>query len=121
MQGKFSESSSVWMMAVTVWEIATTAKERPYSSMSDTQVILNADHFYYTDGKQVIRINQTLNKLEEGRKIIWLLSKQVILPQPMGCPNQLYQWMISCWSREETERPTIDDTLSFLAQMIKCY
>jgi len=85
------------MIAVTVWEIATAAKEKPYSGMSDTQVILNADHFYYTDGKQVI------------------------LPQPIGCPNQLYQWMISCWSREETERPKLDDTLSFLAQMTECF
>jgi len=95
--GKFSESSSVWMIAVTIWELTTTAKERPYSSMSDTQVILNADHFYYTDGKQVI------------------------LPQPIGCPNELYQWMASCWSREETERPTLDDTLSFFTQMTECF
>lgn len=41
------------MFAVTVWEIATTAKEKPYHAMTDTQVILNADHFYYSDGKEV--------------------------------------------------------------------
>jgi hypothetical protein len=41
------------MLAVTVWEITTAAKERPYSSMNDTQVILNADHFFYADGKEV--------------------------------------------------------------------
>lgn len=42
------------MLAVTVWEICTAAKERPYGSMNDTQVILNADHFFYADGKQVL-------------------------------------------------------------------
>lgn len=41
------------MLAVTVWEIATSARERPYSGMNDSQVILNADHYFYADGKQV--------------------------------------------------------------------
>jgi len=50
------------MIAVTVWEIATAAKEKPYSGMSDTQVILNADHFYYTDAKQVNGIRRMNSK-----------------------------------------------------------
>ena len=50
---KFGANSSVWMLAVTVWEIATTAKERPYETMTDERVIMNADHFYYSDGKEV--------------------------------------------------------------------
>lgn len=41
------------MLAVTVWEVATMGRRRPYAQLSDAQVILNADHFYYDDGKQV--------------------------------------------------------------------
>lgn len=43
------------MLAVTVWEMTVCARDRPYSSMNDTQVILNADHFFYADGKQVFK------------------------------------------------------------------
>ena len=56
LQGKFTEYSGVWMLAVTVWELATGARERPFHTMNDTQVILNADHFYYSDGREVISL-----------------------------------------------------------------
>ena len=45
------------MLAVTVWELATGAQEKPYNNMNDSQVILNADHFYYSDGKEVFWSN----------------------------------------------------------------
>ena len=47
------------MLAVTVWEMTTGARERPYSSMNDTQVILNADHYFYADDKQVFGRNDS--------------------------------------------------------------
>ncbi|XP_046642063.1 discoidin domain-containing receptor tyrosine kinase B-like isoform X2 [Daphnia pulicaria] len=94
---KFTYSSSVWMLAVTVWEISTVAKEKPYGSMNDTQVILNADHFFYADGKQVI------------------------LPKPKGRPCQLYKWMAMCWSRDEAKRPSLNESVTFLDQLTKDY
>ena len=97
-QGKFGEHSSVWMLAVTVWEMSTSVKERPYGNLSDAQVILNADHYYYSDGKEVI------------------------LPAPRGRPADLYLWMKSCWVRQEDQRPSFTETLAYLNRlMTQCF
>jgi serine/threonine protein kinase len=37
-------------------------------------------------------------RLENGERLV----------QPMGCPDDLYQLMLSCWAAERSERPTFD-------------
>ena len=56
------------MLAVTVWEVATMGRRRPYAQLSDAQVILNADHFYYDDGKQVSSMFLFLGNRESDSK-----------------------------------------------------
>lgn len=89
--GKYGEHSAVWMLAVTVWEVATMGRRRPYAQLSDAQVILNADHFYYDDGKQLMPADDAINS-----------------------PAALYQWMTSCWIRQEQLRPSLTQSVAFM-------
>lgn len=53
MQDRYTCHSSVWSFAVTVWEILTLAREKPYSNLTNEQVIQNAEHMYYGGEIQV--------------------------------------------------------------------
>lgn len=90
LQGKFTTKSDVWAFAVTMWEILTFARQQPYSDMVDDKVIENVSHFYHNDGLQMY------------------------LPQPSGCPKEIYDLMKECWQRNEHDRPNFREIHLFL-------
>ncbi|KAG7263810.1 hypothetical protein CRUP_006578 [Coryphaenoides rupestris] len=80
--GKFTMASDVWAFAVTLWEILTLCQEQPYCQFSDEQVIENTGEFFRDQGKQVY------------------------LPKPACCPDDMYtDLMLSCWRRNAKQRP----------------
>ncbi|CAL8278424.1 unnamed protein product [Lota lota] len=80
--GKFTMASDVWAFAVTLWEILTLCQEQPYCQFSDEQVIENTGEFFRDHGKQVY------------------------LPKPACCPDDVYtDLMLSCWRRNAKQRP----------------
>ncbi|XP_076247763.1 discoidin domain-containing receptor 2 [Calliopsis andreniformis] len=94
---RYTCSSSVWSFAVTLWEVMSLAREKPFQHLTDNQVIQNAEDMYY------------------GAEL------QVYLPIPRMCPNDVYRMMCSCWRRDETSRPTFKDIYTFLKHIIKDY
>ncbi|KAL5012628.1 hypothetical protein ScPMuIL_011179 [Solemya velum] len=88
--GKFTTKSDVWSFAVTLWEILTFARDQPFDSLNDEQVIENAGHYYRND------------------------NRQVYLPQPPNCPKEIYDLMRECWNRQESERPSHREIHMFL-------
>ncbi|XP_077471434.1 discoidin domain-containing receptor 2 [Stigmatopora argus] len=89
--GKFTMASDVWAYGVTLWEILTLCKKQPYSDLSDEQVIENTGEFFRDQGKQVY------------------------LPQPPRCPDNVYNdLMLSCWKRNAKQRPSFQDIHSQL-------
>ncbi|GIY75379.1 discoidin domain-containing receptor 2 [Caerostris extrusa] len=88
--GKFTTKSDVWAFAVTMWEILTFARHQPYADLEDEKVIENVSHFYHND------------------------SHQVYLPQPPGCPKEIYDLMKECWQRNEHDRPNFREIHLFL-------
>lgn len=90
LQGKFTTKSDVWSFGVTLWEILTFARDQPYDNLNDDQVIANAGHFYRNDGQQML------------------------LPQPVVCPREIYDMIVECWNRSDCERPTFKDIHMFL-------
>ncbi|XP_062848997.1 discoidin domain-containing receptor 2 [Trichomycterus rosablanca] len=80
--GKFTMASDVWAFGVTLWETLTLCKEQPYCQLSDDQVIENMGEFFRDQ------------------------NKQVYLPKPACCSDQIYSLMHSCWKRNAKERPT---------------
>ena len=90
-QGKFSTKTDVWSFAVTLWEVLTFARERPFDSLSDEQVIENCGYFYQGDAE-----------------------RQVVLPQPANCPREIYDLMVECWNPDATQRPAFREVHMFL-------
>ncbi|KYN01807.1 Discoidin domain-containing receptor 2 [Cyphomyrmex costatus] len=94
---RYTCSSSIWSFAVTLWEVMSLAREKPFQHLSNDQVIQNAEHMYY------------------GAEL------QVLLPKPTMCPEEVYRMMCSCWRRDETSRPTFKDIYMFLKNIIADY
>lgn len=88
--GKFTTKSDVWSFAVTLWEILTFAKDQPFDTLTDEQVIENAGHYYRND------------------------NKEVYLSLPPNCPKEIYDLMVECWNRNEACRPTFREVHMFL-------
>ncbi|XP_029660186.1 discoidin domain-containing receptor 2-like [Formica exsecta] len=94
---RYTCSSSIWSFAVTLWEVMSLAREKPFQHLSNDQVIQNAEHMYY------------------GGEL------QVLLPKPTMCPEEVYRMMCSCWRRDETSRPNFKDIYTFLKNIIADY
>ncbi|KAF4518476.1 hypothetical protein B566_EDAN006481 [Ephemera danica] len=88
--GKYTSKSDVWAFAVTLWEILTFAREQPFEDLSDAKVLENVAHFCDDDGEQML------------------------LPQPINCPKEIYDLMCECWQRAEGDRPNFREIHLFL-------
>ena len=73
--GKFSAKTDVWAFGVTMWEIFMLAKEQPYVSLSDQEVV--EDAIKGPDRSQ--------------------------LERPAECPENIYSIMKKCWIYESSE------------------
>lgn len=87
---RYTCSSGVWSLAVTIWEVVGLAREKPFQHLSNEEVIQNAEHMYY------------------GEEL------EVLLPKPTLCDEDLYDMLCQCWRRDESERPTIKKVYNFL-------
>ena len=84
--GKFSVKTDVWAFGITLWEIFTLAKQQPYHSMSDQEVIDSA---------------------LKG-------ESRLLMSKPKNCPDEIYEIMLRCWVHDLTKRATfteLHDTL----------
>jgi len=76
---EWSEKSDVWAFAITMWEIFSDARE-PYA--------------------------------EEGcsdEEVARTVKKGVRLPQPQGCPDEMYAMMLECWHTKPSDRPNFTE------------
>ena len=74
--GKFSVQTDVWAFGITLWEIFTLCRERPFDNLSDQEMI---------------------NDAIKG-------PDRSVLEQPGICPDDIYYIMKSCWCHEPSER-----------------
>jgi len=82
----------VWSFGVTLWELLSFARRRPYDTVSDCQLI--AQYF------DVFRHGWT------GLR----------LPQPRVCPREIYDLLVECWHVDDARRPTFREIHMFLTR-----
>ena len=87
--GKFSQKSDVWAFGVTMWEIFTLAKEKPYNDMSDKLAVEDA-----LRGKN----RKTLEK-------------------PDVCPLEVYTIVLECWAHNPEQRATFEELFQLLTSI----
>ena len=85
-KGKFSVKSDVWSFGVTMWEIFTVCKKRPYQGWTDKEVLKDAN-----------------NK-----------EKRRLLEQTEHCSDEVYAIMTSCWKYNPDDRNNFNDLYSQL-------
>lgn len=73
------------------------AREQPFDGLSDEQVIENCGHYYH--GNQ----------------------QQICLIQPPNCPKEIYDLMVECWNRDQTQRPEFREIHMFLERKNRGY
>ena len=86
--GKFSAKTDVWAFGVTMWEIFTLVKERPYNQLEDRAVVEDA---------------------VKG-------ANRMLLNRPAQCPENMYKIMRKCWVNDASQRPTFDELYSLLSK-----
>ena len=87
--GKFSQKSDVWAFGVTMWEIFNLAKEQPYLSMKDQELI---------------------NDALKGRS-------RTPLEKPEACPPEVFAIMMKCWEHDSSQRPTFEELFEILSSL----
>lgn len=106
MQGKYTTKSDVWAFAVTLWEILNLGRRVPYEHLSNEEMVQSLRRLHRAtdctdaDGE---------NGCKENADNLFNY-----LPQPTACSKDIYDLMLDCWRREESERPTFREISMFL-------
>ncbi|CAH2985152.1 unnamed protein product [Chilo suppressalis] len=90
LRARYSTRSDVWAFAVTLHEIYTYCRRRPYEPMTHAEVLENLSHLEAEDGE--------FRPLERAAT----------------CPRDVYDAMAACWQRSERDRPRFVDLHTFL-------
>ena len=93
---QFSLKSDVWSFGVTLYELFTYARQRPYHTLTNEQFV-----------QQLAHLTQT--ELLPS----WII-KDFYLPQPELCSKEIYDLMCECWQRDSLRRPSFSDIHTFL-------
>ncbi|XP_013146480.1 PREDICTED: discoidin domain-containing receptor 2-like isoform X1 [Papilio polytes] len=88
--GHYTTKSDMWAFAVTLHEIFTFCRRRPYEHLTDNEVLENLSHLQADDG------------LFE------------CIERAPGIPRDLYELMRECWKRDQVERPDFVEVNLFL-------
>ena len=92
----FSLKSDVWSFGVTLYELFTYARQRPYHTLTNEQLV------------------QRFASLSQTHLSSPLITKDIKLPQPELCSKEIYDMMCECWQRDAQRRPSFADMHLFL-------
>ena len=93
---QYSLQSDVWSFGVTLYELFTYARQRPYHTLTNEQLV------------------QHLAVLSQTQISSPLITKNRRLPQPELCSKEVYDMMCECWQADALCRPSFADIHTFL-------
>ncbi|XP_043505190.1 epithelial discoidin domain-containing receptor 1-like isoform X1 [Polistes fuscatus] len=104
--GKYTTKSDVWAFAVTLWEILNLGRRIPYEHLSNEEVVESLRRFH--------RANEEDGSASESGGTDGTNDHFDYLPRPTASSKDIYDLMLECWRREESERPTFREISLFL-------
>jgi discoidin domain receptor family protein 2 len=93
---QFSVKSDVWSFGVTLYELFTYARQRPFHTLTNEQLV------------------QQFASLSQIQLSSPLITKDMHLSQPELCSKEIYDMMCECWQRDALRRPSFADMHTFL-------
>jgi len=93
-QRQYTARSDVWSFGVTLWELMSFARGRPFDWLSDSQLVRD----------YVISCASSSSMLPPR------------LPQPRVCPREIYDLLLECWNLDGSQRPTFREIHMFLTR-----
>ena len=90
---QYSLKSDVWSFGVTLYELFTYARQRPYHTLTNEQLV-----------QQFASISQTQLPI----------SPSIHLPKPELSSKEIYDMMCECWQKDSMQRPAFADIYTFL-------
>ena len=91
--GKFSEKTDVWAFGITMWELFTLAKDKPYPHLNDTEMVDDA---------------------------VKGVHRQLLL-RPAACPESVYKVMLQSWIINPKTRATFEILHEMLQKSARDY
>jgi len=102
----WSSSSDAWSFGVLLWEMFSLCQELPMSHLSDGQVVDNLQHWFHSDGFQMLPRPLPTTTTGSGCG-----AAAAGLPET---PQEVCDLMHQCWSREPEDRPKFCEIHQFL-------
>ncbi|CAF2515743.1 unnamed protein product [Rotaria sp. Silwood2] len=93
---QFSLKSDVWSFGVTLYELFTYARQRPYHALTNEQLV------------------QQFASFSQEQLPTLPLNTFVTLPKPELCSKEIYDMMCECWQKDSIQRPLFADIYTFL-------
>ncbi|KAL7292879.1 hypothetical protein TKK_0013549 [Trichogramma kaykai] len=122
--GKYTTKSDVWSFAVTLWEILNLGRRLPYEHLSDEEVVRALRRVCRECSSATSEETSQMKSSEDednddgdddDREH---LSHERMdfepLPKPTGSSKDIYDLMLECWRRDDSERPTFREISLFL-------
>merc|ERR1719323_1386476 len=88
---QYESKSDVWSFGVTLWEILTFARERPFEQLTDMEVVENLQEMADIESRDF-----------------------EVLYQPYNCDRDVYDLMLECWAKNTEDRPDFQEISLFL-------
>ena len=96
-QRKYTSRSDVWSFGVTLWELLSLARRRPYDALSDAHLLAEL--------RATARTARTAGGGGWAR-----------LARPRTCPREIYDLLAECWHVDDARRPTFREIDMFLTR-----
>ncbi|KAJ7323431.1 hypothetical protein OS493_031628 [Desmophyllum pertusum] len=109
----FTSKSDVWSFGVFLWELTTAGKNRRLGITN----IMELSTIYETFPSKHV-IGETPYPGIDNKELFNLLKRGYRLDKPDNCPEDLYSLMSDCWKEDPDERPTFEQLISTLENMM---
>jgi len=115
---EWSSLSDVWSFGITLWELMSLCQQKPWSLLSETQLLASVIQRYHTP-EASLNSSGCSGSTTSSTSGIGNASASAgeetlkTLARPANCPPELFHIMTECWHQEPAQRPRFSDIHNF--------